>query len=146
MGHGTRRPRVLVADSDQDNLTLTALRIERAGYEAIVARDGEEALALARSERPDVCVLDVMTAKLTAFDVTRLLREDPSTSSMPVILLTALDAQTVAAQGFGDCADGYVRKPFSPHELRACVHDVLAQRATAQQVAQPATVRPSAAA
>lgn len=145
MGHGTGRPRVLVADSDQDNLTLTALRIERAGYEVIVACDGEEALALARSERPDVCVLDVMTAKLTAFDVTRLLREDPCTSSIPVILLTALDAETVAAQGFGDCADGYVRKPFSPHELRVCVHDVLARRATTP-IAPPATVRPPAAA
>ncbi len=125
---------------------LTALRIERAGYEVIVARDGEEALALARSERPDVCVLDVMTAKLTAFDVTRLLREVPVTSSIAIVLLTALGAETVAEQGFGGYVDGYVRKPFSPHELRLCVREVLAQRADAPAAPPANALKPSAAA
>lgn len=145
MVYVTGRPRVLVADSDEETLTLTALRIERAGYEVLTARDGKEALSVARAEHPDVCVLDAMTAKLNAFDVTRHLREDAGTSSIAVILLTALGAETVDEQGFGGYVDGYVRKPFSPHELRVCVRDVLARRAIAT-TGRPATVTPPAAA
>ncbi|MGB2711183.1 MAG: response regulator [Conexibacter sp.] len=131
MGNAPGRPRVLLADHDEQALKLTALRLERAGYEVLVARDGEEALAHARAELPDVCVLDVMTPKLTGYDVTRLLREDPRTSAIAVILLTALGAEGVAAQGFCGGADDYVRKPFSPHELRTRVQAVLARRAAA---------------
>lgn len=124
------RLRVLVADNDEDALALTALRLRRAGYDVLVAHDGEEALSQAREQHPDVCVLDAMTPKLTGYDVTRRLREDVRTSRMPVILLTALGHDAIEADGFRSGADDYVRKPCSPHELRTRVSAVLARRAT----------------
>jgi DNA-binding response OmpR family regulator len=138
MADSTGPARVLVADSDEDALRLTARHLERAGYQVLVARNGEEALTLARSARPDVCVLDVITPKLTGYDVIRMLREDPRTGTIAVILLTALATEAAAMSGLGTGADGYVRKPFSTHELRDCVQEVLARRG-----GEPA--RPSAA-
>ncbi len=128
MGNAIDRPRVLVADHDETTRTLTARCLERAGYDVAEACDGEEALALARSLMPDVCVLDAMTPKRTGYDVTRLLHEDARTAALPVILLTALDPAGIAALGFTGGADACLRKPFSPPELRTCVQAVLAAR------------------
>jgi DNA-binding response OmpR family regulator len=86
------RPVILAADDDEDILALIAFRLERSGYTVILARDGEEALALARDERPDLAVLDVMMPKLDGFELTRRLRTDEATSRMPIILLTARPA------------------------------------------------------
>jgi len=119
------RPRVLVADGDGEELARTAQRLDRAGYDVLLAHDGEEALARARDERPDVCVLDAMTPKLTGYDVTRQLRADPRTSGMPVLLVTALPLEATA---FDLGADAYIRKPFSPQELPGRVGELLASR------------------
>lgn len=121
------RPRILVADNDEDILQLVAFRLERAGYEVLMARDGQEALDRARAEAPDLCVLDVMMPKLTGYDVTRGLREDASTSAIPVILLTARVQEADVRSGFDAGADEYVRKPFSPQELRDRVEALLAR-------------------
>jgi DNA-binding response OmpR family regulator len=125
MGSSSPRPRVLVADNDADMRTSTALRLGRAGYDVLTARDGEEALACARAEQPDLCVLDVVMPKLTGYEVTRCLRADARTSDIPVILLTALASD--ARERFDSGADGYIRKPFSPQELRARVRTLLAR-------------------
>src|SRR5678815_5458159 len=83
------RPVVLAADDDEDILELVAFRLERSGYTVLQARDGEEALELARAEKPDLAVLDVMMPKLDGFELTRRLRAEEATSKMPIILLTA---------------------------------------------------------
>ena len=118
------RPRVLVADGDEMALTQTALRLGRAGCEVLIARDGEEALARARSEHPDLCVIDAVMPKLNGYDVARRLRADARTSDVPILLLTALVGE---ARGFDSGADGYMAKPCSPHELRDRVRDLLAR-------------------
>jgi len=128
MWQAGRRPRVLVADGDELTLTQTALRLGRAGYEVLVARDGEEALARAAAEAPDLCVIDAMTPKLTGYDVTWRLRADPRTSRVPVLLMTA-QAQPPAPAAAEPAADGYMPKPCSPHELRARVEATLARGA-----------------
>lgn len=122
------RARILVADNDEDILTLVAFRLERTGYEVLVARDGAEALARAREELPDLCVLDVMMPELTGYDVTQRLRSDPRTSAIPVILLTARVQEADVDRGFDAGADAYVRKPFSPQELRDRVAAALEAR------------------
>ena len=122
------QPVVLVADDDEDILGLVAFRLERGGYTVIVARDGEEALELAVQERPDLAVLDVMMPKVDGFEVTRRLRADEATSRMPIILLTAKSQDVDVQQGFEAGADDYIRKPFSPDELRARVQAILARR------------------
>lgn len=123
--------RILVADNDEDILMLVAFRLERMGYEVLVARDGAEALERAREELPDLCVLDVMMPKLTGYDVTRALRADPRTQDVPVILLTARVQEADVRSGYDAGADDYVRKPFSPQELRERVAAALAKRRAA---------------
>ena len=122
------RPVVLVADDDDDIRDLVAFRLDRAGYEVLRAGDGQQALDLAREHHPDLAVLDVMMPKLTGYDVTRELRADNATSRIPVILLTARVQEADVARGFEAGADDYVKKPFSPQELKARVQAVLGRR------------------
>jgi DNA-binding response OmpR family regulator len=117
--------RVLVADDDADILALVAFRLERSGYEVLLATDGEEALRLAVEESPDLAVLDVMMPKMDGYEVTRRIRDNEATSRLPIILLTARAQQSDVDQGMLAGADDYVKKPFSPQELRARVQAVL---------------------
>lgn len=121
-------PLVLVADDDDDIRSLVIFRLERSGYRTVVARDGEEALALALERRPDLAVLDVMMPKLDGYEVTRRLRREDATRAMPVILLTARVQDADVARGFESGADDYIRKPFSPQELCARVQAILGRR------------------
>ncbi len=123
--------RILVADNDEDILTLVAFRLERLGHEVLVARDGQEALDRAQAELPDLCVLDVMMPRLTGYDVTEQLRAGAQTASIPVILLTARVQEADVQRGLAAGADAYVRKPFSPAELREQVEALLERGARA---------------
>jgi DNA-binding response OmpR family regulator len=121
-------PLVLVADDDDDILGLVSFRLERSGYEVAAAKDGEEALRLARELSPALVVLDVMMPRLDGYEVTRRLRDDEATRGIPVILLTARAQEADVARGFEAGADDYLRKPFSPQELAARVQAVLGRR------------------
>ena len=129
---GTEAPEnrsvILVADDDRDILDLLAFRLERAGYEVVSASDGEEALRLAVDRKPDLAVLDVMMPKLDGYEVTRRMRADESTKRIPVILLTARVQEHDVARGFEVGADEYMKKPFSPAELRARVQAIIGRR------------------
>jgi DNA-binding response OmpR family regulator len=127
---GVERPQpvVLAADDDEDILELVAFRLERSGYTVLRARDGEEALRVAQEAKPDLAVLDVMMPKLDGFEVTRRLRADGATRAMPIILLTARAQDADVQAGFDAGADDYLRKPFSPQELRARVQAILGRR------------------
>jgi two-component system alkaline phosphatase synthesis response regulator PhoP len=114
MWRAGERPRVLVADGDDVTLTQTALRLGRAGYEVLVARDGEEALARATAEQPDLCLLDAMTPKLSGYDVTRRLRADARTCDVPVLLMTArVQRNAPGDRDFSD--DEVIAKACSSH-------------------------------
>ena len=121
-------PLVLVADDDEDIRALVTFRLERAGYTVVEAGDGDEALRLALEHAPDLAVLDVMMPRLTGDEVTRRLRANDETSSIPVILLTARVQDADVARGFAAGADDYVEKPFSPQELGARVQAILGRR------------------
>jgi DNA-binding response OmpR family regulator len=118
-------PVVLVADDDEDILTLVALRFRRSGLEVIVARDGEEALELIETRAPDVAVLDIAMPKLTGLEVVRRLRSSEATKDLPIVLLTARAAEKDIELGLEAGADEYITKPFSPQDLYACVQSVL---------------------
>jgi DNA-binding response OmpR family regulator len=122
------QPVVLAADDDEDILELVAFRLERSGYTVLRAHDGEEALELARRERPDLAVLDVMMPKLDGFELTKRLRAEDGTSGMPIILLTARAQDADIVRGFDMGADDYIRKPFSPQELGTRVQAILGRR------------------
>ncbi|WP_028047570.1 response regulator transcription factor [Cellulomonas sp. URHE0023] len=119
---------ILIADDDEDILQLVAFRLERSGYTVIKARDGEEAIEAARKQVPDLAVLDVRMPKFDGFEVTRALRADEATKRVPVILLTAKVQDGDVQRGFDAGADDYVRKPFSPQELRSRVQAILGRR------------------
>ena len=92
------------------------------------ARDGAEALQLALENTPDLAVLDVMMPKLDGLEVTRRLRAEEATKRMPIIMLTARAQDIDVEEGFDAGASDYLRKPFSPHELRARVQAILGRR------------------
>jgi DNA-binding response OmpR family regulator len=121
-------PLILVADDDEDILMLLTFHMERSGYEVVQARSGTEALEVAIDRRPALAVLDVMMPGIDGFEVTRELRADDRTRSMPVVLLTARAQATDVAQGMAAGADEYVKKPFDPHDLRDRVERLLRPR------------------
>jgi DNA-binding response OmpR family regulator len=122
------RPLVLVADDDRDILQLVSFRLERADYEVVQANDGEEALRLVKELHPDLAVLDLMMPKLNGYEVIREIRRHEETKAIPVILLTARVQEADVARGFEAGADDYLKKPFSPQELRARVQAILGRR------------------
>ncbi|MFN8109154.1 MAG: response regulator [Thermoleophilia bacterium] len=120
-----RQPVVLVADDDEDVLELVAFRLRRAGYLTLTARNGREALDVARAQHPDLAVLDISMPEVDGLEVTRSLRGHRDTSEMPIILLTARSQERDVRAGIEAGADTYIRKPFSHRELRARVETML---------------------
>jgi DNA-binding response OmpR family regulator len=118
---------IVVADDDADILDLVSLTLERAGHVVHRARDGEEALELVRSERPDVAVLDVAMPKLDGVELTRRLRSDPDTSAVRIVLLTARVQERDTDAGIAAGAHEYIRKPFSPQDLQERIAALLRQ-------------------
>jgi DNA-binding response OmpR family regulator len=121
-------PVVLVAEDDEDIRGLVVYRLERSGYGVVVAADGEEAERLAVEHRPALCIFDVMMPKVDGYELTRRLRGRDETKRVPIILLTARVQEQDVQRGFEAGADDYIRKPFSPEELRARVQAVLGRR------------------
>jgi DNA-binding response OmpR family regulator len=114
--------KILVVDDERSILELLAYNLRRNGYQVIEARDGRQALQLARAERPDLVILDLMLPRLDGLDVCRELRRE---STVPVIMLTARDEEVDRIVGLELGADDYVTKPFSVRELIARVRAVL---------------------
>lgn len=122
------RPLLLIADDDEDILELLGFRLERAGYEVVRARNGDEVLRLGLELRPSLAILDVTMPGLDGYEVTRRLRSDARTSAMPIILLTARAQASDVARGMAAGADDYVRKPFDGRDLKERVERLLRPR------------------
>jgi DNA-binding response OmpR family regulator len=118
--------RILVVDDEPPIVDMLAYNLERANFEVVVARDGEEALAKAHQEQPDLIILDLMLPRLDGLEVCRALRRE---RDVPIIMLTARDSEVDRVVGLELGADDYVVKPFSVRELMARVKTVL-RRAT----------------
>jgi DNA-binding response OmpR family regulator len=115
-------PKVLVVDDAPDIVRLTRDFLEHAGFAVVVARDGNEALRVARQERPDLIVLDLGLPGRDGLDVTRELRRDANT---PIVMLTARTDESDKIVGLELGADDYLTKPFSGKELVARVRAVI---------------------
>jgi two-component system, OmpR family, alkaline phosphatase synthesis response regulator PhoP len=116
---------VLVVEDEPGIVTIVRDYLERAGFRVLTAGDGDTALRLARLERPNLMVLDLMLPGTDGLDVIRALRADPSLHLMSVIMLTARVDEADRLVGLELGADDYVTKPFSPRELVARVRAVL---------------------
>ena len=117
-------PVVLVAEDDEDILLLVATRLKRDGFDVVTARNGVEALALARERRPVVAVLDIGMPPPDGIEVVRQIRADAELRTMQLLILTAKAQEGDVRRGFDAGADAYVRKPFSPADLSARVKEL----------------------
>jgi two-component system alkaline phosphatase synthesis response regulator PhoP len=116
---------ILVVDDEPGIVTIARDYLDRAGFRVITAGTGTDALRLARAERPSLLVLDLMLPGMDGLDVTRALRGDPATRTLPIIMLTARVDEADRLIGLELGADDYISKPFSPRELVARVRAVL---------------------
>lgn len=114
--------KILIADDNEDITDILSNYIEREGYEAVVAMDGEEALRLFEQEQPVLVLLDIMMPKIDGYEVCREIRKK---SSVPIILVTARGEDFERVMGLDIGADDYIVKPFSPNEVMARVRAVM---------------------
>jgi len=114
--------KVLVVDDEPKIVQLARDYLEQAGFAVIVAHDGKAALASARSQKPDLVVLDLGLPELDGLDVARTIRQE---SNVPIVMLTGRSEESDKLVGLEIGADDYVTKPFSPKELVARVRAVL---------------------
>ena len=118
--------KVLIADDEPNILISLEFLMKREGHQVLVARDGEEALRLIRSERPALVLLDVMMPRKNGYEVCQAVRADESLAGIKILMLTAKGRDTDVAQGLGVGADGYMTKPFGTQALAARVREMLA--------------------
>jgi two-component system phosphate regulon response regulator PhoB len=121
-------PKILVVDDEPDALEVLEFNLKNAGYEVSTADDGEAALKKARQLLPDLILLDLMLPEVDGLEVCKLLRRDPATSGIPIIMVTAKAAEIDRVVGLELGADDYVTKPFSPRELVLRVRNLLRRR------------------
>ena len=120
-----RKERILVVDDEEDILELVRYNLSAAGYQVVCAETGEAALEISRAEAPDLIVLDLMLPGISGLEVTKLLKDEKKTRSIPIIMLTARGEERDIVVGLELGADDYVTKPFSPKILNARVQAVV---------------------
>ena len=120
-----RLGRVLLVEDEQDVAELIRYNLTKEGYEVVLCGNGNEALRLARENRPDVILLDIMVPQLNGWEVCRRIKKDPELATIPVIMVSGRVEEGDKVLGFEVGADDYVTKPFSPRELIARVRAVL---------------------
>ena len=132
------KPLILLVEDEAALVTLLRYNLEREGFRLVDARDGEEALVLAKEERPDLVLLDWMLPLMSGLEVCRQLRRAAETRDVPIIILTARGEEADKVRGLDSGADDYITKPFSPAELVARMRAVLrrAQPALANETLQ----------
>ena len=128
-----QKKRVLIVEDEKNIVDILRFNMNREGYETIEAYDGEAGLALARAEKPDLILLDVMLPNMIGFDVCRTLREEGD--NVPVIILTAREEEEDKILGLEIGADDYITKPFSMRELIARVRANIRRTAMAAPAA-----------
>jgi two-component system phosphate regulon response regulator PhoB len=134
--------RVLVVDDEPDIVALVVYHLARAGYRVSSASTGPDAVALARRERPDLVVLDLMLPGMSGFEVLREIRASEETRRIAVLMLTARKDEPDRIRGLSLGADDYLTKPFSPQELVLRVQAILRRVASGGQASDVIRVGP----
>jgi len=116
---------ILVVDDEPDLLELVQYNLIRSGYQATCVESGEAALAFIRSQLPDLMVLDLMLPGIDGLDLCKMVKQEPQTAMLPVVMLTARTEDADVVTGLEIGADDYLTKPFSPRVLLARIKAVL---------------------
>jgi two-component system alkaline phosphatase synthesis response regulator PhoP len=119
------KKKILVVDDEEDILELVRYNLAREGYKVLCASSGEDGLKAAKSEKPDLIVLDLMLPGIDGLDVTRRLKGDPATRRIPIVMLTARGEESDIVAGLELGAEDYITKPFSPRVLVARIKAAL---------------------
>jgi two-component system phosphate regulon response regulator PhoB len=127
------KQRILVVDDEPEAVELVEFNLKQAGYAVSTAADGAEALKKARTQTPDLIVLDVMLPEMDGFEICKVLRLDPATAKVPIIMLTAKAAEIDRVLGLELGADDYLTKPFSPRELLLRIKKILSRGETVEK-------------
>ena len=116
---------ILVVDDDPEILTLLSTRLSRRGYKISTANDGTQALELAKRDKPDLVLLDVMMPGKSGWEVARALKQDPETESVKIVMVTAIGEKTneITAPIYG--ADAHIDKPFEFEKLEKMILGLL---------------------
>ncbi len=117
--------RILVVDDEPDVLELVVYHLEKEAYRVDVADTGDKALKMARENLPSLLVLDLMLPGINGLEICRLLKRDPKTRDIPILMLTARAAEENRIKGLELGAHDYVTKPFSPRELVLRIKNLL---------------------
>ena len=127
------KPKILVVDDEPEAVELVEFNLKQAGFDVATAADGAEALKKAHTVSPALILLDLMLPEIDGLEVCKLLRRDPVTAGIPVIMLTAKAAEIDRVLGLELGADDYVTKPFSPRELVLRIRKILDRRKPAAE-------------
>ena len=123
-----RKETILIVEDESNILELVKYNLDKEGYRVLTAIKGDTGLELARKNRPDLILLDLMLPELDGIEITKILKQNEKTAHIPIIMLTAKVQETDKVLGLELGADDYVTKPFSPRELVARVKAVLRRR------------------
>ncbi|MBI4745292.1 MAG: response regulator [Deltaproteobacteria bacterium] len=118
-------PTILIIDDEQDILDLLSYNLKKEGFSTLTAKDGINGKEAARSSNPDIIILDLMLPGIDGLELCRMLKKDPKTALIPIIMLTARGQETDKITGLETGADDYVTKPFSVREITARVRAML---------------------
>ena len=127
------KKKILIVEDDHDIVEMVEYNLKEEGYATVSALNGEDGVNLARSEQPNLIILDIMLPIMDGFEVCRTLKSDDKTSHIPIIILSAKSQETDKVVGLELGADDYVTKPFSPRELIARIRAIM-RRGAEQQV------------
>jgi two-component system phosphate regulon response regulator PhoB len=122
------RATILIVEDDENIQQLVGYNLAKAGFHVLYAENGEQALASVKRELPDLMVLDIMLPSLNGFEVCKILRKDPQTKALPIIMLTAKGEENDVTAGLDLGADDYITKPFSPKILVSRIKAALRRR------------------
>ena len=111
------RETILVVEDDENIQQLVGYNLAKAGFHVVYADNGEQALSLIKREKPELIVLDLMLPGINGFEICKLVRKDPKTKNLPIVMLTAKSEEDDMTAGLDLGADDYITKPFSPKIL-----------------------------
>jgi DNA-binding response OmpR family regulator len=120
-----KKGRILVVDDEVNITQILQFSIGAEGFEVLTAQNGEEAIEKARREQPDLIILDIMMPKIDGYEACRILKANPLTRHIPVVLLTAKGREIDKRLGYEVGATDYIVKPFSPNKLIERIHRLL---------------------
>ncbi len=121
-------PKILYVEDHQGNIYVMENRLKRWGYEAVVAMDGQSALAMARAHKPDLILMDLQLPVINGLEATRQIKADPETEDIPVIAVSSYAMYDDRDKALEAGCDGYFSKPVDFHDLRLRIQSLLEKK------------------